>query len=372
MARTRRQQLSMHAGRPDSMLETLENRILLGGDHPSFMLPLDPGNSTEIVLDGNGIGNDTGIISPAGDDDLFSFVAPDSDFVTVWADTLNTAMASSLDSRVEVYDIDGMLVAQGSTQGTLTGGTLIDGWAGFVAEAGETYFVRVMSDMLMGVGATGDYVVRIDAKTAEIMLDTDDASTKLFGQGAATGTLAIAGNDAVFRVTTGADEAFDSMATIGGNRLLGPNGLPVDSVDTRLDIYDSTGKFFAKDSQAGRLTNAFKSIRSGTETTWYIRVRGDEFAPGTPEATGQYQVLVDFAGQGFALDPVTRVGKFRAMGPVGINSTDIDLWLATTLYQLWRLGIDCNHDWRGFTAECEPSICPTRKHTYSEAKWRES
>jgi hypothetical protein len=185
-----------------------------------------------------------------------------------------------------------------------------------------------MSDQLIGAGSTGDYIVRVDAKTTEIVLDTDDATAKQFGQGVDTGTIAIAGNDAVFRVTTGADEAFDSMATIGGNRLLGLGGQPVDSVDTRLDIYDATGKFFAKDSQSGRLTNAFRSIRSNTETTWYIRIRADEFIPGTPEATGQYQVLVDFAGQGFAVDPVTRVGKLRQQGPVGIDTTDIWTFIA--------------------------------------------
>ena len=33
-------------------MEQLEARILLGGDHPSFDLPLSPTSGTEIVIDG--------------------------------------------------------------------------------------------------------------------------------------------------------------------------------------------------------------------------------------------------------------------------------------------------------------------------------
>ena len=195
--------------RAEGLLETLEDRILLGGDHPSFMLPLDVGNSTPIVLDGDGLGNDTGTIDPAGDDDLFSFTAPSDDFVTVWADTVNTAMASELDSRVEVYDSAGMLVGQGSTQGQLTAGTFIDGWAGFVAQAGETYFVRVLSDQMMGAGSTGDYVVRVDAQTGTLTFDADME----FLEG--TGEITIAGDDEVFRFEAGPGLDYDSLATIG-------------------------------------------------------------------------------------------------------------------------------------------------------------
>ena len=147
-------------------MEQLEARILLGGDHPSFDLPLDAMSGTEIVIDGvTGEGDEDGIIedvTPDLSDDLFRFVAPQDDFVTVWADTINGG-GSTLDSRVEVYGIDGTLISAGSSQGQLTEGFFDDGWTSFIAEAGETYFVVVRSDV-DNAGQLSTGMVRFNAK----------------------------------------------------------------------------------------------------------------------------------------------------------------------------------------------------------------
>jgi hypothetical protein len=294
----------------DHVLENLEARVLLGGDHPSFMLPPSVDESTPITLNANGVGTDTGVIDPAGDDDVFSFVAPKKDFVTIWADTINTP--SALDSRVEVYDSKGMLVAQGSTNGKPTGGLFDDGYASFVSKAGETYFVRVMSDKLMGDGSTGAYIIRVDAVTNALTLGVNGAAQ-------ATGSIQTPGLDRVFSFTTGSAEAFESLISATGQT--GPTGL-----DTRVELYGADGKLIVADSQSGRLTNPFAVWEGGQQKTFYLRVRGDEFMPGDAFSTGAFAVGVATQATPIALDPVTRLGK--ASGQAGSNTTALYSFVA--------------------------------------------
>jgi hypothetical protein len=118
------------------MMEGLEQRSLLEGSFATAIV---------VALDGNGLGTSAGAITPATsstDNDYYQFVAPATDFVSILSDTANEAPISALDTRVTVYAADQTtIVAQGVNNGRLTRGIAKDGWAGFVAEAGQTYFV---------------------------------------------------------------------------------------------------------------------------------------------------------------------------------------------------------------------------------------
>lgn len=290
------------APRAFATVEALENRTLLAGDAiPDFSEVFGSPGATPVVitLDVNGEGSVTtdAIIDDPSDDDMFQFVMPDdgdmvageTDFVTVWADTIN--IASALDSRVSVYDTSGNLIFTGANSGLLTGGFNSDGWAGFIGTEGETYYIRVQGD----ASTTGEYAIRVDAITSGFTLNA------MTGRGQAAGTVAPTriGDDNVFKVTTLSDAIFDSLATI--NATATPNGL-----DTRLDVYDSQGMLIAQDSETGRLQTAFTTIRSSIDNTFYVRVRSDEFVPGSPGASGAYTLVVDAAAEGQVVDPVIR------------------------------------------------------------------
>lgn len=294
------------------VMEQLEARILLGGDHPSFELPLTPTSGTEIIIDGvTGEGTEDGIIegvTPDLADDLFRFVAPQSDFVTVWADTINVG-GSDLDSRVEVYNIDGDLIAQGSSQGTLTGGFFGDGWAHFLSEAGETYFVRVLSDVdNAGQATTGAYTLRVDAITnTDLVIETDPMAMPpaRFGAGEAAGTISLAGDDTVYRIEAGSDGAFDSLASF----YAALPTFPPSAFDSRIDIYDEQGRFIKGDSQTGRLKTGFSVVNSAADAVFYVRIRGDVFTPGDSAATGNYILRAEMAATEIEIDPVIRRGQ---------------------------------------------------------------
>lgn len=298
---------------PGQVMEQLEARILLGGDHPSFDLPLSPTSGTEIIIDGmNGEGTDDGIIegvTPDVADDLFRFVAPDSDFVTVWSDTINVGGGSDLDSRVEVYNIDGDLVAEGSSQGQLTGGFFTDGWTHFLAEAGETYFVRVLSDVdNFGQMTTGGYSIRVDAITNKnLVIETDPMAVPpaRFGAGAAVGTIAMAGDDAVYRVEAGSDSAFNSLATF----YAALQNTPPSDFDSRIDIYNEQGQLITFDSLTGRLQTGFDIVESAADAVFFVRVRGDRFDPALTTSVGVYTLKAEMVATVIDIDPVTRRGQ---------------------------------------------------------------
>jgi hypothetical protein len=297
---------------PRQVMEQLEARILLGGDHPSFELPLTPMSGTEIMIDGtSGEGTEDGVIedvTPALADDLFRFVAPESDFVTVWADTINVG-GSDLDSRVEVYNIDGDLVAQGSSQGTLTGGFFDDGWTHFLAEAGETYFVRVLSDVdNAGQATTGDYTLRVDAiSNKDLVIETDPMAVPpaRFGAGEVAGTISLTGDDVVYRVEAGSDAAFDSLATF----YAALPTFPPSDFDTRIEIYNEQGVLIKGDSQTGRLQTGFAVVESAADAVFYVRIRGDRFDPALTTSVGNYIAKGEMVATQIEIDPVTRRGS---------------------------------------------------------------
>src|SRR5690606_33451692 len=118
---------------------------------------------------------------------------------------------SQLDSRVEVYRLYGSLVVSGSSQGRLTSGTFDDGWAGFVAEPGELYFVRVMSDQSMGPRATGAYEIRINTLSEEFSVQenpTPPPGEPRYGYGDVEDELTLVGGDKMYEVTVPSASAF--------------------------------------------------------------------------------------------------------------------------------------------------------------------
>ncbi len=308
--------------------EALEARVLLAGDHPSL---IDFPIATEIVLDPvTGEGFDTGVIENTGEDDLFKFTAPETDFVTIRADGVNPARRSGdstpLDTRIKIFDASGELIADSSGDGVLTGGTPTDAWFGFVATGGMEYFVDVLSDSNDVEDGTGEYVLRIDGISERLVVDplTGEATTQdvlddpafeppvglpliageLGADDPATGTPddEFSGDDIIYSITTGSGSFFDSIAAAS---------VAADDTDfdPRLEIFDSTGGDVVQDSQAGYLTDPFASFRSSPDTTYYIRVRSDEFGdPAEDQSAGQYFLKVDLASEEIVLDPVTRRG----------------------------------------------------------------
>lgn len=287
--------------------ERLEDRALLAGDEPGLMQVINGASPVAITLDVNGVGATTpgggmSTIAPSGDDDVFSFVAPANDFVRIWADTKTPN--SALDSRVEVYTPatvgSGMPLFSGSSQGPLTGGTLTDGWTGFVAQAGQTYYVRVLSDQLAGPNSTGDYVLRVNAKsTAFPALNAGN------GTGSAAGMITRVGEDVVYKLTEGTQAAFNSLLTITAQ------AVPAD-LDPRLDIYDASGTRIAFDDDSGAQTDSFTAFKGAPNAVYYIRVRSDRFGnPAQQPSTGAYTLKVDGIATNVPLDPVTRLGSYH-------------------------------------------------------------
>ena len=133
-----------------SSVEKLEQRQMLEGSFASPLLLPAPDGSGVIVQAG-----DITPGTPSTDNDTYSFIAPANGFVTVLADTANEV--SNLDSIVRVFNNSQAQIAVGANNDAVTSGPQRDGWAGFIATAGERYFVRVTSEGT----AAGTYTLRV-------------------------------------------------------------------------------------------------------------------------------------------------------------------------------------------------------------------
>ncbi|MDX2146521.1 MAG: hypothetical protein SFZ23_03275 [Planctomycetota bacterium] len=295
-------------------LDTLEARVLMAGDHPSFnpaLFPNPPTNaSTLITLDGSSQGAVNGVIGSAQDDDLFRFVAPRTGLMSVLADTVDLTPTSTLNSQLEIYDSTGVRLATGLNNGQLTDGLATGGWAGFIATSGETYFVRVLSEG----GTSGAYTVRVNAAITEL---TDlpapvppepfpppffDVAT---GRAVINGSITRDQGDVLYSFDTRdiTDAIYDSLVTV--NARTAP-GAPL---NTRVEVYDSQARLITSDVDTGRLTNAFATLLNGRNRIFYIRVRSDiGNGPDLPSsaARGAFQLAVDAAAESLSTDPVTR------------------------------------------------------------------
>ncbi|MCC6322489.1 MAG: hypothetical protein IT438_13750 [Phycisphaerales bacterium] len=331
--------------------QQLEARVLLDGDHPSFPVPFNPSVGTVLTLDAvspltsarrgraltganEGV---SGTIAAGDTGDTFRFTMPTvagrtSDFVTVLADTLlapdGSSLNSTLDTYVEVYNSTGARIAFGNNNGVLSSAAAAvpDGWLGFVGTPGESYTILVKAQATPALGrtSTGNYTLRVDTTSIEYGYDgvvnpTPMPGQETFGEGDVPGALAIRQDEVVYRVTTGTEDEYDSMASAGA--------IADDAavLDTHLEIYDSGNTLgqvseVARDLQAGRLTNAFATWASAKNTTYYIRVRSDEINSGRP-ATGAYSLAVDLAAFRINIDPVTRLAQ-PMMGPPPLDFQD--------------------------------------------------
>ncbi len=281
-----------------SSLEELESRVLLSDPGSTFA------EAKELLLDGNGQATYDDELPDTSDIDMYTFSVSSPDFITILADAVNTAdnFDDRVDTQLTVFDYQGNVLGSSQDSGSLTGGTPIDAWFGFVPTAAQqdpdtglyTYFVAVSAENAATNGATGFYTMRVDGISTAVTLSGNADFTDT------DGTLTRALEDIVFSFTTGSGYLFDGIATANAK---------ADSavLDTRIDVYDSTGTLIIGDSQAGRLTNAFAIFDSEAEGSYFVRVRSDEFEPGRPFAD-DFTLQIDAGGFDIPLDPVSRVG----------------------------------------------------------------
>jgi hypothetical protein len=301
----------------DVTLEQLENRVLLSDPGSTFA------EAQELILDGNGQAIYDDALPDTSDIDMYTFSMSSPDFVTILADALNTDdsfdYTGRVDTQLSVFDYQGNLVGSSTGSGNLSGGTPTEAWFGFVPtdahkDAAETYtyFVKVTAENPETNGSGGLYTIRVDGQSTEII------HSGTAGEKNTASTLVRPLEDIVYRVTNDDDSVWDSVVTAN---------VKADSnvLDTRLDIYDSTGALITSDSQAGRLTNAFDVFLSSPEETFYFRIRSDEFEPGTPR-TGNFTLGLDMVGVEIDLDPVTRYGISGGAG--GATATDLFQFVA--------------------------------------------
>ncbi|CAG0955310.1 hypothetical protein PHYC_00430 [Phycisphaerales bacterium] len=301
--------------------ESLETRAMLEGSFATAIL---------VTLDGAGRGSAPGVINPAvasTDNDYYRFVAPANDFVRVLADTANEATTSTLNDRVSIYNDAFTLIAQGSNNGTLTTGVQRDGWSGFLAEAGRTYFVVVSSDYAgpaPNLTSGNTFTLQLAAISNTFILDPNGSGIAIDPATPAPppdqlwpvrGNLAFRQDDQVWTYTA----ATTSLVTLNAqhNRYNAPF-LPGSSIpnrlDTRLEVYNSAGALLSQDSDAGRVNDAFTSFKATQGQTYYIRVRSDEVRarqPANPAfdvtlATGNFWLVADTASQDVPLNQVVR------------------------------------------------------------------
>ncbi len=307
--------------------------------------------------------NGTFVVASVPDNTHFTFVSATSgaatgtitaapwDFVSAYVDTINTAVASTLDSSIEVYNSAGQLITSGANNSGATAGVLSnglypsvlpagvtvrapDGWAGFEGQAGQTYYIRVKADSTIDGGRTnaGTYILRLDASSVTTTVDLNpDVVVGMqtipnvdFGRVFNQDTIATREEDIVYRVTTPNDARFNSLATFQAmaddNTLLNPH----------IDIYstgDNAGvvQRLGSDQDAGRQTDSFTTLLTSKATTYYIRVRADDLrvAP-TGQALGVYQMVTRLAANNIAIDLETRLGQ---TGRVVTSSDDpADPW----------------------------------------------
>ncbi|MCC6679022.1 MAG: hypothetical protein IT436_17995 [Phycisphaerales bacterium] len=321
--------LHQRAGRPPApatrggLLEALENRVLMAGDHPSFGdFPL----ADNIVLDAAGEGQISGLIEAPGQDDMLKFTAPTNDFVTVLADTVNFLGGSSLNSKIEVYTADGMgsplLLTSASGNGVLAGGTPTDAWAGFIATAGTTYYIRVLSDVALAFGSAGGYNLRVDSKSTPLTLDAGGAST-------VTGSIGRLQQDQIYRVTAPVANLLTALADT-------PTGL----LDSRIEFFDSTGAPLGAASSyptvpTGTSTDGYVGFETTASATYYIRVRSDSFNDTSGTGSFTLRVNIDTA------DPDTpSITPVTITSGAGTSSASIDTASEQDVFKFTTTGAD--------------------------------
>jgi len=334
-----REQAGRAPASPAGAFEALEPRILLSGDHPGFDDVFGPTNTppTVITIDGNGDGAGFGAIGDVADDDgdFFQFTATQDGFVSV----LGQTFADGLDTALELYSPDGTKLSgdtEGFDNGTTARGLAPDGWLGFVAEAGETYYIRVIGED----DSTGSYALRLHTANEELTISSTSGIART---GSGTGQqefIETVQQDLIYSFTTPDLEKFDSIGTILAGNIVFSNdaggfiggGAYKNPLDTRVELFDAEGNLLGADSESGHLSDGFLVTRFERNTTYYVRVRSDAVV-NTDEfdsdinaidniAEGFFELRIQAAGTDFALDDVTKIGD-RLRDPTLPNSAGL-------------------------------------------------
>ena len=316
---------------PSAGLDSLEQRTLFEGSFATAIV---------VGLNASGQGNSAGAINPAvntTNNDYYAFVAPADDFVTILADSSNE-ISTVLDTRVTVYAANQTtIVAQGFNNGTLSRGLAKDGWTGFVAQAGATYYVVVSSEGT----AQGTYNLRIDARTTAFDIGgeqpTEVGVGREFGSPVPSapfipitpilGEIGRRQEDIVYRYVVPSTQPYDSIVTINAQSTQLQN--LAQRLDTRLEVYTAAGVLVpnAGDSDSGRINDAFLTIKASPDEVYFIRVRSDEIANANVNlATGPFFLVLDGMATDLTLNPVTRIfsgaGAFLGFGNPSVNPSD--------------------------------------------------
>ncbi|MGE3107220.1 MAG: hypothetical protein AB7G11_02975 [Phycisphaerales bacterium] len=285
------------------LMELMEPRLLLTGDHPGVPMPFNPAApATMVALDGMGNGTVAGMLEPGDTGDFFRFTVATTDFVSVLANT--AGLGSSANTRVQVFDSTGALVAQGNDNGEITGTSPLrapDGWAGFVAAPGM-YFVAVTSQF----ATTGAYELRVRTQTTDV-----GAIDPMTGEIETTANVTELQGEQIFHVDIPLSDPMganlDSIATLATTSNL---MVPVEQrFDARVEVFSGSGQLVTADSQSGYLSGAFVAWRGAEMRRFYIRLRSDRLSG--MQATGMVGLSFDFASSPIenAIDPVTRRGS---------------------------------------------------------------
>lgn len=338
--------LRERAGRamaPASPFEALEPRILLSGDHPGINEVFGPANSppTIVTLDGNGQGVGLGQIGDVANDsgDFFQFTAAQDGFVSVLAQSFQ----AGLDSALELFLPSGTRISgtdEGLDNSTTARGLDTDGWLGFIAEAGQTYFLRVLGQN----ATTGSYALRINTANTTLSVNPTTGFARTGSANGQQQSIDTIQQDVIYTFTTPDLENFNSLGSIlAGDISFGndANGFfdpmtgqgRVDPLDTRLEFYDADGNLISSDADTGFLDDAFIVTRFERNTTYFVRVRSDAFVStiefdgelngglgaNDDVSIGDFELRIQASGTAFPLDPVTRVGEvFR--NPLDLNN----------------------------------------------------
>lgn len=325
--------LGLRGGRvgPECLgFEQLEERKLLDGDF---------GSAVVITLDGQNQGFADGTITPtvpSSNNDYYRFQAPANGFVSVLADTRSITPASTLNTRVQVFSENDLVnpVVTGTNNGTLTTGLATDGWAGFIAQSGVNYFVIVSNDGSTGSTALS-YRLQINAQNLGFEMATDTGIAREQGSPPpgvpvpplrpVLGSLTRLQQDHIYAYTVPTETNFDSLASI--NAIVTQANLAI-RLDSRVEVYRASGTSGAvalvtSDSDAGRLNDAFTTLKTTPGETVYIRVRSDEINPGREAVgTGSYFLVLDGSAEQLpqAMNPITRRGGVPGGAFVGFGA----------------------------------------------------
>jgi hypothetical protein len=316
-------------------IERLEERRLLDGSFDNPLLLPNPNPQGVIIQAG-----DINPAVPGTNNDTYRFTSPTSGFLSVLADTAN--QVSSLNTQVQVFNNARQLIASGTNNGILTSGTTRDGWAGFIATAGEQYFVVVSSE---GISA-GSYTLRV--RTANQTFDMGGEQPSELGVGRELGSpvpdlgatppvppAAILGqlggtgpianrerqDELVYRWTVPAGSAYNSLTTINAQSTVTNVQR---RLDTRIDVYNAQGVLVTSDSDTGRINDGFAVLRTNPGQTYFIRVRSDEILNNNIElATGAFFLVIDASAQNLAIDDMTRRGTDGAGTFLGFGDPSV-------------------------------------------------